>query len=202
MAHKALDRVGLSSTDRIRGIDQYSRGMKQRCKIAQAIAHEPELLMLDEPFAGLDPIARFELTKILTHWVEEGRGLLISSHILHELESICDSFLLMMTGRLLASGTIQEIHELMTNVPKKIWIRTPHAPQIAVTLQSLEHIIGIDFHEDQGGIDVRTKAPNDFYRDLPSILIEQNLRIVEMQSDDDSLDSVFEKLLNLHRGES
>ncbi|MAQ90995.1 MAG: ABC transporter [Rhodopirellula sp.] len=202
MAHKALDRVGLSGTDRERGIDQYSRGMKQRCKIAQAIAHEPELLLLDEPFAGLDPIARFELTTILTNWVEEGRGLLISSHILHELESICDSFLLTMTGRLLASGTIQEIHKLMKNVPKKIWIRTPDAPQIAVTLQSLEHIIGIDFHEDQGGIDVRTTAPNDFYRALPSILIEQKLRIVEMESDDDSLDSVFEKLLNLHRGES
>ena len=108
----------------------------------------------------------------------------------------------MMTGRLLASGTIQEIHKLMTNVPKKIWIRTPHAPQIAVTLQSLEHIIGIDFHEDQGGIDVRTTASNDFYRNLPSILIEQKLRIIEMKSDDDSLDSVFEKLLNLHRGES
>ena len=67
----------------------------------------------------------------------------------------------------------------MTNVPKKIWIRTPDAPQIAVTLQPLEHIIGIDFHEDQGGIDVRTTAPNDFYRNLPSILIEQKLRLLK-----------------------
>ena len=132
LAHQALDRVGLSQSDRLRGIDQYSRGMKQRCKVAQAIAHEPELLLLDEPFSGLDPIARYELTNMLTGWVKEGRGLLISSHILHEVETICENFLLMMTGRLLASGTINEIYDLMTNVPKNVWLRSPQAPKLAV----------------------------------------------------------------------
>ncbi|MBA61393.1 MAG: ABC transporter [Planctomycetaceae bacterium] len=201
MAHKALDRVGLSNSDRIRGIDQYSRGMKQRCKVAQAISHEPEILLLDEPFSGLDPIARYELTNMLTGWVQEGRGVLISSHILHELESICDSFLLMMTGRLLASGTINEIYDLMTNVPKNVWIRTPHAPQLAVALQALEHISSIGFHDDEQGIDITTLNANMLYLELPVILAEKNLSILEMQSEDDSLDSVFEKLMQLHRGE-
>lgn len=201
MAHQALDRVGLSASDRVRGIDQYSRGMKQRCKVAQAIAHEPELLLLDEPFSGLDPIARFELTNMLTGWVEEGRGLLISSHILHEVESICESFLLMMTGRLLASGTINEIYDLMTNVPKNVWIRTPHAPQLAVALQPLEFVSAVGFHDDHEGIDVTTLDANSFYLQLPKILAEQGLEVIEMQSEDDSLDSVFEKLMQLHRGE-
>ena len=201
MAHQALDRVGLSQSDRLRGIDQYSRGMKQRCKVAQAIAHEPELLLLDEPFSGLDPIARYELTNMLTGWVKEGRGLLISSHILHEVETICESFLLMMTGRLLASGTINEIYDLMTNVPKNVWIRSPQAPKLAVALQQLEHIAAVGIHEDQEGLDVTTTDASSFYSQLPGILAEEQLQVVEMQSEDDSLDSVFEKLMQLHRGE-
>ncbi len=201
LAHQALDRVGLSQSDRLRGIDQYSRGMKQRCKVAQAIAHEPELLLLDEPFSGLDPIARYELTNMLTEWVKEGRGLLISSHILHEVETICENFLLMMTGRLLASGTINEIYDLMTNVPKNVWIRSPHAPKLAVALQQLEHIATVGVHEDQEGLDVTTTDASSFYSQLPGILAAKQLRIVEMQSEDDSLDSVFEKLMQLHRGE-
>lgn len=201
MAHKALDRVGLSPSDRVRGIDQYSRGMKQRCKVAQAIAHEPEVLLLDEPFSGLDPIARYELTNILAGWVKQGRGLLISSHILHELETICESFLLMMTGRLLASGTINEIYDLMTNVPKKVWIRSPQASKLAVALQQLDHISTVGLHDDQDGLDVVTTDASSFYTHLPVILAEKSFQILEMQSEDDSLDSVFEKLMQLHRGE-
>ncbi len=201
LAHQALDRVGLSKTDRTRGIDQYSRGMKQRCKVAQAIAHEPEILLLDEPFAGLDPIARYELTNILTGWVRDGRGLVISSHILHEVESICENFLLMMTGRLLASGTINEIYDLMTNVPKNVWIRSPQAARLAVALQALDHIASIGLHDDQEGLDVTTTDASTFYLQLPALLAEEDLDVLEMQSEDDSLDSVFEKLMQLHRGE-
>ena len=201
LAHQALDRVGLSQSDRLRGIDQYSRGMKQRCKVAQAIAHKPELLLLDEPFSGLDPIARYELTNMLTGWVKEGRGLLISSHILHEVETICENFLLMMTGRLLASGTINEIYDLMTNVPKNVWIRSPQAPKLAVALQQLDHIAAVGVHEDQEGLDITTTDASSFYSQLPGILAAEQLRVVEMQSEDDSLDSVFEKLMQLHRGE-
>jgi len=201
LAHQALDRVGLSQSDRLRGIDQYSRGMKQRCKVAQAIAHKPELLLLDEPFSGLDPIARYELTNMLTGWVKEGRGLLISSHILHEVETICENFLLMMTGRLLASGTINEIYDLMTNVPKNVWIRSPQAPKLAVALQQLDHIAAVGVHEDQEGLDVTTTDASSFYSQLPGILAAEQLQVVEMQSEDDSLDSVFEKLMQLHRGE-
>ena len=201
LAHQALDRVGLSQSDRLRGIDQYSRGMKQRCKVAQAIAHEPELLLLDEPFSGLDPIARYELTNMLTGWVKEGRGLLISSHILHEVETICENFLLMMTGRLLASGTINEIYDLMTNVPKNVSLRSPQAPKLAAALQQLDHIAAVGVHEDQEGLDVTTTDASSFYSQLPGILAAEQLQVVEMQSEDDSLDSVFEKLMQLHRGE-
>ena len=136
---------------------------------------------------------------MLTGWVQEGRGLLISSHILHEVETVCESFLLMMTGRLLASGTVNEIYDLMTNVPKNVWIRSPQASNLAVALQELDHISGIGLHEDQEGLDVITTDASSFYTQLPAILAENSLKIHEMQSEDDSLDSVFEKLMQLHQ---
>ena len=107
----------------------------------------------------------------------------------------------MMTGRLLASGTVNEIYDLMTNVPKNVWIRSPQASKLAVALQELDHVAGIGLQEDQEGLDVTTTDASSFYTQLPGILRAESLMIYEMQSEDDSLDSVFEKLMQLHRGE-
>ena len=89
LANNALDVVGLDDKDRNRPMGEYSRGMKQRAKLAQAIAHDPELLILDEPFSGLDPVARHEMTTFLQDWVASGKSVVVSSHILHEVENIC-----------------------------------------------------------------------------------------------------------------
>ena len=201
MAHVALDRVGLSQADRIRGMDQYSRGMKQRCKVAQAIAHEPELLLLDEPFAGLDPIARYELTGLLTSWVDQGRGLIVSSHILHEVETVCGSFLLMMNGRLLANGTIEDIQGMMSETPRKVWIRTEQATDLAVALQASGNVDSITFHSDNGGIEITTTDAVEFAQSLPQLVLEKEILVTEMHSEDDSLDTVFDMLMRIHRGE-
>jgi len=92
-----------------RPMRNYSLGMRQRAKLAQAIAHEPELLILDEPFNGLDPVGRYEMSELLKSWAEKGRSLILASHILHEVEAVNPSFLLISGGRLLASGSPQEV---------------------------------------------------------------------------------------------
>ncbi len=107
-ARQSLERVGMAEfMDRTMG--SYSLGMRQRTKLAQAIAHDPELLILDEPFNGVDPIGRFEIGRLLRDWKSQGRSLILASHILHEVEAVTDAFLLIHGGRLLASGKASEI---------------------------------------------------------------------------------------------
>ena len=108
-AKQALEMVSLDHVMN-QPITEYSLGMRQRAKLAQAIAHDPELLILDEPFNGLDPVGRFEMTALLKKWSTEGRSLVLASHILHEVEAVNPSFLLIYGGRLLASGTLSLIH--------------------------------------------------------------------------------------------
>ena len=106
-----------------RPISSYSRGMRQRTKLAQAISHEPELLILDEPLSGLDPIGRAQMTELLRNWIAMGRSIIIASHVLHEIEALTQSFLLISGGRVLASGTAEEVHELLFDVPLEIHVR-------------------------------------------------------------------------------
>ena len=174
----------------------------ERCKVAQAIAHEPELLLLDEPFAGLDPIARYELTSMLTNWVEQGRGLIVSSHILHEVETICENFLLMMNGRLLADGNVREIQSMLSDIPRKVWIRTERATDLAIALQASGTVDSISFHDDSGGLEVTTFDSVLFGQNFAAMILDNGIEVTELHSEDDSLDSVFEMLMRIHRGEA
>ncbi|HEY6565490.1 MAG TPA: ABC transporter ATP-binding protein, partial [Pirellulaceae bacterium] len=114
-----LEQVGMGGAMH-RAMGTYSRGMRQRIKLAQAVAHDPELLILDEPFNGLDPIARHDITMWLREWIQDGKSLILASHVLHEVESVTTSFLLICGGRLLASGEAQEIHGLLAVVPNDV----------------------------------------------------------------------------------
>ncbi|MEZ6107703.1 MAG: ATP-binding cassette domain-containing protein [Pirellulaceae bacterium] len=100
-----------------RPISTYSLGMRQRTKLAQALAHEPELLVLDEPFNGLDPVGRHEMNDLLRAFVKDGGILLLASHVLHEVEAVKPNFLLICGGRLLASGSPSEVRQLLTDMP-------------------------------------------------------------------------------------
>jgi ABC-2 type transport system ATP-binding protein len=197
MAARAMARVQLADVQD-RKISTFSRGMRQRTRLAQAIAHEPELLILDEAFSGLDPIARHAMTTLLQQWIAEGRSLLIASHVLHEIESLTRSFLLISGGRLLASGSTEEISRLLTSVPATVELALHEPRKLAAQLVVSGLVDSVRVEAD------RLHATTGSGRELAQFLTEQSvsgaLEIFEVRSSDDSLQDVFHSLMKLHRG--
>jgi ABC-2 type transport system ATP-binding protein len=198
-AEKSLEMVGMREAMH-RPIASYSRGMRQRTKLAQAVAHEPEFLILDEPFNGLDPVARHEMTVTLHGWIEQGRSLLLASHILHEVESITRSFLLICGGRLLASGTAEEVHEMLVDLPIEVTIRCNDPNQLATLL--LQQSVTDSLKIDGDLITAATRKTSQLIGGLPEWIASTNIEISEIRSDDESLGELFTSLLRIHRGES
>ena len=198
-AERSLDQVGMSDAMH-RKIDGYSRGMRQRTKLAQALAHEPELLILDEPFTGLDPIGRHEMTNVLKQWIRQRKSLLLATHILHEVEAITPSFLLICGGRLLASGSAEEVHSLLADVPNEIRIRCDGASQLARRLVEEETVEAVRFLDQGEGLVLSTRSPARVYAQLPGWIEGTGIQIHELRSADDSLRSLFSSLLRIRRG--
>jgi ABC-2 type transport system ATP-binding protein len=198
-AEQALASVGLADAMR-RPISGYSRGMRQRAKLAQAFAHGPELLILDEPFNGLDPLGRHEMTKFLRAWIRSERGLLLASHVLHEVEAITQSFLLICGGRVLASGSSEEVNSLLADVPNEIHIRSADAMELAQRLLRTGVVRALRFSDGGAGLVVATGSPATVFRKLPEWITEAGLQIDELRCSDDSLQALFSSLLRLHRG--
>ncbi|MCA9260750.1 MAG: ABC transporter ATP-binding protein [Planctomycetales bacterium] len=196
-AERALEQVGMTQHMH-RPISDYSRGLRQRTRIAQAIAHEPEFLILDEPFSGLDPIARHDIAVLLRQWIADGRSLIIASHVLHEIESITRSFLLISGGRLLASGSADEIHQLLADAPTETTVRTedPHRLGAALTSQGLIDSLQI-YGADRLRISSRT--PREMFAYLATASAE-GMTITEMHAEDESLHDVFQALMRRQRG--
>jgi ABC-2 type transport system ATP-binding protein len=191
--------VGMATAMR-RPMGGYSRGMRQRTKLAQALAHDPELLVLDEPLSGLDPVARMSMTELLRRWVAGGKGLLFASHMLHEVEAITESFLLICGGRLLASGTAEEVDRLLAEVPREIRIRCDDAAQLAHRLVQEKAVDSIRFAVNGEVLIVSTRSPTNLYTQLPAWTEGTGIRIRELQSADESLQRLFDSLLQIHRG--
>lgn len=197
-AEAALEMVGMTFAMH-RDISGYSRGMRQRTKLAQAIAHDPEFLILDEPFNGLDPIGRHEITVALRKWISQGKSLLLASHILHEVESVTQSFLLICGGRLLASGTAEEVHEMLVDLPNEITIRTNQPHQLARQMLSTKTVDSVRIEGDQ--LVTSTRSPSQLLSQLPAWALADELHIHEVRSADESLQALFNTLLQIHRGE-
>jgi ABC-2 type transport system ATP-binding protein len=199
-AAKALTEVGMSDAMN-RPMGTYSLGMRQRTKLAQAFAHDPGLLILDEPFNGLDPIGRHEMTELLKHWVRGGRSLILASHILHEVEAISPSFLLIRGGRLLASGPPDEIHSLLADVPNEIRVRCNHPTVLARKFVESGLAESVRFIDEDDVILVSTRSPVNVFEQLPGWLGQLDVRVDEVRSADDSLQRLFSSLMRMHRGE-
>lgn len=198
-AEAALQQVDMTEHMH-REIAEYSRGMRQRTRLAQAIAHEPELLILDEPFSGLDPIARHDMTQYMRKWITAGNSLIIASHVLHEIESITRSFLLISGGRLLASGSADDIHEMMADIPSEITITADDPRTIAANLLQADIVDSVSV-ERNSVLKVTTSKALTFYEEFRSRTVEHRWRISEMHSADESLQEVFSSLMRIHRGE-
>ncbi len=198
-AKESLDRVKLTYAMN-RPMREYSLGMRQRAKIAQAVAHDPDLLILDEPFNGLDPIGRYEMTDFLRGWRAEGKSLIMASHILYEVESVQPSFLLISGGRLLASGSPNEVREILADAPYTLHIRTSNPAKLAQLLIEHGEVNSLQFESDQQ-LTVSTLSAGKVYQMLPRFAVEQDIAIFEIRSTDDSLKALFAMLLRMHRGE-
>lgn len=186
-----------------RPISTYSRGMRQRTKLAQAIAHEPRLLILDEPFSGLDPVGRAEMTSVLRDWINLGNSLILASHVLHEIEALTDSFLLICGGRLLASGTAAEVHELLNDTPSEITIQSSNNPDLAALLMSEQLATSVSIERNDGAEQLRvsTLSAGRLCAQLPQLVADRQLSITRMSAADESLQALFNSLLKIHRGE-
>jgi len=188
-----------------RPIASYSRGMRQRTKLAQAISHEPELLILDEPLSGLDPIGRAQMTDLLRNWIGMGRSVIIASHVLHEIEALTESFLLISGGRVLASGTAEEVHELLFDVPLEIYVRCNNLRAFAAKTLAADLADSAKIRKTNSGDDVvvlSTRHASRISSVIPEWMRSDGLRIYEIRTADDSLQSLFNSLMKIHRGES
>jgi ABC-2 type transport system ATP-binding protein len=193
-AEQTLARVGLQAMAE-RPIAAYSKGMRQRLKFAQAIAHEPDLLVLDEPLSGFDPGGRREMIDWIRRWGAKGRTVLVSSHILHDVELMTQEIVLVSEGHVLASGNVHEIRRLMDRHPHRILISTPQPKALAAQLIELEGIHTISFSEEEQEVRLETREPDHFYRSLTELVSKEGVPVEELSSPDDNLEAVFHYLV-------
>jgi ABC-2 type transport system ATP-binding protein len=177
-----------------RKIGSYSKGMRQRIKLAQAIAHQPELLILDEPLSGMDPLMRRRTVKQIKEWARAGTSVLVSSHILHEVESMTSNIVLVNNGRIVAEGDVHHIRDLIDEHPHTVSIRTAQAHAVARELLADEGVVSVRF--EPGGLVVETARPDAFYARVTELAASGRFGpIHELTSPDDNLQAVFRYLV-------
>ncbi len=171
----------------------YSKGMRQRAKIAAALVHDPEVLILDEPFNGTDPRQRLQLMEMLRRQAAEGRTILFSSHILEEVERLAENVLVIVNGRLAASGHFHQIRRLMTDRPHAFELRSSDNRALAAALVGLPHVSAIQLHD--GRLDVRTSDFGAFTAQIARTARDCAVTLHELRPADESLESVFSYLV-------
>lgn len=193
-AEEMIARVGM--TDRAaKKIKGYSKGMRQRIKLAQAMVHDPDIILLDEPLNGLDPVARHEFLSVLESLAAQGKTILVSSHILYEVEQMTRSILLLHRGRLLATGDLQVIRNLIDKYPHKIRIETPEPRKVAAKLTEMANVVSAKIDERNQEVQLEVRDPNDFYESLSNLVLEHHMPILSFSSPDNNLESVFQYLV-------
>ena len=191
-AARAIETVDLTEAKH-RRIGTYSKGMRQRIKLAQSVAHDPALILLDEPLNGVDPIGRATLTALLRRLQAEGRHVLLSSHVLYEVERLTDRIVMIGNGRAIAQGDLHRIRELIDAHPHVIDLESPDPRRLARALGALEHVVAIEF-PGPGRLRVRSRSPDEFYRALPELVVREPVEVRAVASADDNLDAVFRYL--------
>ena len=192
-AERALTAVDLMDAAK-KKIGAYSKGMRQRVKLAQAIVHDPELIILDEPLSGMDPLGRRKTIRMIREWAKQGKSILVSSHILHEIESMTANILLINNGRILAEGNVHQIRELIDEHPHTVHIRAADPRRLAREFLTRDDVLSMRF--EPGAVVVETSKPDMFYSRLTEIAAAGDHGPVdEVTSPDDNLQAVFQYLV-------
>jgi ABC-2 type transport system ATP-binding protein len=178
-----------------RRIATYSKGMRQRVKMASALVHQPSVLLLDEPFNGMDPRQRMHLMDLLRRMGDEGRTVLFSSHILEEVEQLAAHIEVIVAGRHAASGDFRKIRRLMTDRPHRYLVRSNDDRALAAALIADASTTGIEFDQSEGAIRIQAVDFPRFTRQLPRLARDRGIRLLEVSPSDESLESVFSYLV-------
>jgi ABC-2 type transport system ATP-binding protein len=192
---ESIERVGMTA-NADRKIGGYSKGMRQRIKMAQSLVHDPDVLILDEPLNGLDPASRHEVSALLHRLGEEGKCVLVSSHILYEVEQMTRNILLINRGRLLAQGDIYHIRSLIDTHPHRISIASPDARRLAKRLLDLPYVLSARLDAERPErLETETREPDAFYSEFPGIALREGFQIRSFESPDNNLEAVFNYLV-------
>lgn len=195
----ALDTVNLADAAQ-RPVAAYSKGMRQRIKLAQAIAHDPQVVVLDEPLNGLDPMARAETIALFQEWGAKGRHVIVSSHILHEVDRISDQVILLSHGYVVAEGQIQGVRSEVKDQPMQILVRCDQPNALAARLFLQDHVVEAKIHPDGKGILLRTTDADQFYLMLNRIVLETGMAVESVAPADDDVNSVYQYLIGSEGG--
>lgn len=193
LAWRAIDLVGLREAAH-RKAAAYSKGMRQRIRLAQSLAHNPRVLILDEPLNGLDPLVRAETIALFRSFAKQGCHVLLSSHVLHEVDIISDQVILMSGGYVIAEGNIQGVRSEIQDQPMQILIRCERPSDLASRVFKEDHVVEVRVHNDRRGLLVKTSNPDRFYLLMNKIALD-GIGIESVAPVDDDVNSVYEYLI-------
>ena len=198
-AWTVIEKVGMKDAAQ-RRIAGYSKGMRQRIKLALAIAHDPKVLVLDEPLNGLDPMARAEVIELFRDRSESGMHVVISSHILHEVDLISDRIVMMSSGYVVAEGDIQGVRSEMEDHPMRILIRCDRPSLVAALIFQQDSVVEARIHPDGNGLLAATRNADQFYRLFNRIVLDNNISVEAVAPADEDVHSVYEYLIGTSGG--
>jgi len=195
----ALEKLNMTEAAN-RPVGAYSKGMRQRIKLAQAIAHDPQVLVLDEPLNGLDPMARAETIALFREWGAAGRHVIVSSHILHEVDRISDQVILLSHGYVVAEGQIQGVRSEVKEQPMQILVRCDKPSDLAARLFQQNHVVEAKIQGDGRNLLLRTADADAFYLLLNRVILETGLDVESVAPADDDVNSVYQYLIGYEGG--
>ena len=193
-AGAAMERVGLEAAMN-RKVSDYSKGMRQRTRLAQAIAHNPDLVIADEPLTGLDPIARRQIIELFQELAAEGKSVILSSHVLHEVEHLTENIVLIHRGRLLAQGSVREVRQLISRHPSRVRVTARSPRKLAAQLFNQPHVRAVALGPDGESIQIETDNVAEFHATFARAAKEASAGVRSLSSDDASLEAVFDYLV-------
>lgn len=196
-AERALEIVEISHA-RDRKLGGFSKGMRQRVKLAQALVNDPDLLVLDEPLNGMDPVARAATVRLVRDLGRSGKHVLVSSHVLHEIEAMTTQVLLVHQGRILAEGDIREIRSLLRDHPHRVEIECSDPRGLAARLLAADHVLSMSLDGEAGktgSLTITSRRPEELFEVVSRLVLEEKVEVRRLVSADDNLQAVFRYLV-------